>query len=50
MGYVFTSSGIYLDHKFKILSIVLGYHFPVVCIFYGHEMRMNVFFFLSACM
>ena len=32
----FTSSGIYQGHKFKILSIVLGYHLPVVCICYGH--------------
>ena len=30
MGYVFTSSGIYYGHKFKILSLVLGYHLPVV--------------------
>ena len=40
MGYVFTSSG----HKFKILSIVLGYHLPVVCICYGDKMRMNGIF------
>ena len=44
MGYVFTSSGIYYGHKFKILSIVLGYHLPVVCICYRHKMRMNGIF------
>ena len=39
--YVFTSSGIYYGHKFKTVSIVLGYRLPVVCICYGHKMRMN---------
>ena len=29
---------------FKILSIVLGYHLPVVSICYGHKMRMNSIF------
>ena len=32
MGYVFTSSGIYYGHQFKILSNLL-----VVCICYGHN-------------
>ena len=40
-GYVFTSSGSYYGHKFKILRIVLGYHLPVVCICYGYKMKMN---------
>ena len=28
-------------HTFKILSILGGYHLPVVCICYGHKMRIN---------
>ena len=44
MGYVFTSSGIYEGHKFKILVIVLGCHLPVVSICYNHRMRMNGIF------
>ena len=28
----------------RFLAIILGYHLPVVCICYGHGMRMNGIF------